>query len=222
LQLVGNQPWIWASAVGVARLITLGAHARTGFVRSFDVVPERYVGMWYEIARTPNDFEDDLPTLDGTKYGPCLDPTATYALLGDGRVSVHNACTRASISNTAEQTRDEVSGVARIEDGSGNRKLKVAFGSKAARFVRRMFTGGGAHYWIFGVGPEQGGQYSWALVSGKRRDNIFILARTRELDAQQMAEILTLARRERLPTHALIFTQRGPVNRLALAEGQRL
>ncbi|HEX6240226.1 MAG TPA: lipocalin family protein [Polyangiales bacterium] len=212
---MNTRRWIWGSAIGAALMLALGAQARSGFVRAFELVPEKYLGVWYEIGRTPNDFEDNLPNIAGERHGPCLDATATYKWLGDGRVAVHNVCTRAAIANPALQTRDEVSGVARIEQGSENRKLKVAFGSKAARFLQRMFTGGGADYWVYGVGPEQDGQYSWALVSGKKRDNIFILARTRELDAQQMADILALARSERLPTDRLIYTQRVPVMRLA-------
>lgn len=213
--------WIWAGVLSTL-VVTLGAQARTQFVRAFEVVPKKYLGTWYEIGRTPNDFEDDLPTIAGKQHGPCLDATATYTWLGDGRVGVHNACTRTAIAEPSKQTRDEVSGVARIEQGSKNRKLKVAFGSKAARFVQRLFTGGGADYWIYGVGPEQDGHYSWALVSGKKRNNIFILARTRELNAQQMADILALARSERLPTTRLIYTQRVPVMRMASATGSVL
>jgi lipocalin len=116
---------------------------------------------------------------------------------------------RSSLANPAREISDSVSGEAQIERGSDQRKLKVAFGSKFARFFQRLFTGGGADYWVYGVGPENGdGLYSWALVSGEKRDNIFILAREKSLPTAQIQEILRLARRESLPTEALIFTQR--------------
>jgi lipocalin len=35
--------------------------------------------------------------------------------------------------------------------------------------------------------------YSWARVSGKKRDNLFILARAKNLSANQMNEILELS-----------------------------
>lgn len=189
--------------------LSLAAEARSAFTRSFELSAQKYQGLWYELGRTPNDFEDDLPKLQGEKFGPCLDATASYSALADGRLSVHNVCVRESIDNPDHEVNDSVSGVAQIEAGSDNRKLKVAFGSKFARFFQRLFTGGGADYWVYGVGPDNAeGVYSWALVSGSKRDNIFILAREKSLPGEQIQEILELARREALPTEALIFTQR--------------
>jgi apolipoprotein D and lipocalin family protein len=51
-----------------------------------EVVPavdlDRYAGLWYEIARLPNRFQDDCAC--------CV--TATYTLREDGRLTVVNAC----------------------------------------------------------------------------------------------------------------------------------
>ena len=202
----------WCVAAGTLAVLStwaLQTQAQAGFARSFEVAPEKYLGLWYEIARTPNDFEDDLPIVQGTKYGPCLEPTASYALIDSTKLRVHNVCVREAISNPQRDLSDGATGVAKIEQGSGNRKLKVAFGSKVARFFQRLFTGGGAEYWIYGIGPEnEDGLYSWALVSNDKRDNLFILARSKELPNAQMQEVLELAQRERLPATELIFTQR--------------
>ena len=117
-------------------------------------------------------------------------------------------CAREAIDNPAKEKSDSASGIAWIENDSDNRKLKVAFGSKFARFSQRIFTGG-ADYWIYGVGAANGqGLYSWALVSDKKRENIFILAREKSPSSAQIREILELCRRENLPAKNLIFTQR--------------
>jgi apolipoprotein D and lipocalin family protein len=190
-------------------LIPLGAFAKPEFARTFELDPQKYLGLWYEVARTPNDFEDKLPTIDGKKFGPCLSPTASYALLGDTHLRVHNVCEREAIEDPAVKKTDSAGGVAVIQDESDNRKLKVAFGSKVARFFQRLFKGGGADYWIYGVGGEdEQGLYRWALVSGPARDNIFILSRTKSLDEAQLTGVLELARQEMLPVGELIFTQR--------------
>ncbi|HTU60133.1 MAG TPA: lipocalin family protein [Polyangiales bacterium] len=203
-----NLAWGAGTFLALATCV-LGARAQTDFVRTFEVDPAKYLGLWYEVARTPNDFEDDLPTIQGTKYGPCLDATATYALIDRDNLRVSNVCVREAISDPSRDLSDGVTGVAKIGQGSDNRKLKVAFGSKVARFFQRLFTGGGADYWIYGVGPEnEEGQYSWALVSNEKRDNIFILARSKGLPSAQIQEVLALAQREHLPAADLIFTQR--------------
>jgi len=50
---------------------------------------------------------------------------------------VHNVCAREAIDNPAKEKSDSASGIAWIEHDSDNRKLKVAFGSKFARFFQR-------------------------------------------------------------------------------------
>jgi apolipoprotein D and lipocalin family protein len=41
----------------------------------------RYMGLWYEIARYPNSFQEG-----------CVGSQATYSLRADGKVSVLNEC----------------------------------------------------------------------------------------------------------------------------------
>jgi len=198
-----------ALAAGVLVVAARRADAQAEFARTFEVDPQKYLGMWFEVARSPNDFEDNLPKLRGEKYGPCTSPTARYAAISWNKISVQNSCERAAIDDISRLRVDGVTGLATIQRNSANRKLKVAFGPKVARFFQRIFTGGGADYWIYGIGPENDeGLYSWALVSGPARDNIFILSRTKELPQEQLAEILELAKSEHLPVSQLIYTRK--------------
>lgn len=196
------------ASAGAAAVVVSPVRADSDFTRSFEIDGQKYLGLWYELARTPNDFEDNLPTLDGEKYGPCTSPTASYASISWNKLSVQNSCQRESIEDNARTRADGVSGVAVIQKDGANRKLKVAFGPKVARFFQRIFAGG-ADYWVYGIGPEnEEGLYSWALVSGATRDNIFILSRQKELPPEQLAEVLELAKAERLPVSQLIYTQK--------------
>lgn len=61
--------------------------------------PERYLGLWHEVARYPVPFE-----------AGCVGVTAEYALRSDGLISVKNTCRTAdgSIKSTIEGTAEIV------------------------------------------------------------------------------------------------------------------
>lgn len=94
-------------------------------VESVDL--ERYQGVWYEIARYPNWFEQN-----------CVGTTAEYTLLPDGRVEVVNTCLDTSLDGPAR----DIQGSARSAD-PGNAKLKVSFFGP--------FEG---DYWILDLGED--------------------------------------------------------------------
>lgn len=82
--------------------------------------PERYLGLWYEIARYPVPFQDG-----------CVGVTAEYGLREDGVISVLNICRNAFGEETAR-----IEGTAEIV---GPGRLKVRFPS--VPFVA-------ADYWV--------------------------------------------------------------------------
>jgi apolipoprotein D and lipocalin family protein len=69
---------------------------------------DRYLGLWYEIARYPNWFEEG-----------CVGVTAEYALRDDGQIRVTNTCRDAGDGSVSV-----AEGVARIE---GPGRLSVTF-----------------------------------------------------------------------------------------------
>lgn len=101
-----------------------------------------YLGLWYEIARFENGFEDG-----------CADVTAEYSLRDDGLIRVVNTCNK-------DGETDQATGRARIVEGSGNARLKVSF-----------FGPFWADYWILDVPEdyswsvvgEPEGRYLWIL-----------------------------------------------------------
>jgi apolipoprotein D and lipocalin family protein len=119
---------------------------------------ERYVGLWYEIARIPNRFQDRCV------WGV----TAEYGLRDDGRIDVVNRCYQKG------GELDEAKGLARVEDKETNSLLKVSFFSILGW---RPVWG---DYWIIDLAED----YSYAVVCSPDRKYGWILARTRELPAE--------------------------------------
>lgn len=139
-----------------------------------------YLGLWYEIRRIENSFQDN----DKKGEGVCYNTTAEYSLLSDGKIQVKNTCYRKTYSEVAKAK-------ARVVKDSNNSKLKVNFTGLA--FLEWLRIGDG-DYWILDLGPlDENGQYSWALVGEKKRKYGWILSRTPELHEQALNAALETA-----------------------------
>ena len=115
-------------------------------VASVDI--ERYAGLWYEIARYPNSFQQN-----------CEGVTAEYTLRDDGKITVLNTC-RLGNPRSSE-------GVARVVDGSNGSRLKVKFAPEWVPFAS-------GDYWILDLADD----YSHALVGAPSGKYLWILSRT--------------------------------------------
>ncbi len=150
--------------------LPLSANAETYRDRSvpMTVAPNfdlnRYLGLWYEIARFPFSFEKG-----------CAGVTAEYALREDGKVNVLNTC--------HEGTPD---GPVRVSEGSatveGNAQLSVGFVS----FL--PFIAG--DYWVLHVEPD----YSMAVVGAPKGSTGWILSRDKTLSAAKYERALQVLR----------------------------
>jgi apolipoprotein D and lipocalin family protein len=119
---------------------------------------ERYAGLWYEIARLPNRYQDDCAG----------DVTAEYRLREDGRIDVVNTCR----GPAGEVVR--VEGVARRAGPGGEAgKLEVRFAPAILSFLPFVW----GDYWILDLAED----YSYALVGGPSREYLWILARSPDL-----------------------------------------
>lgn len=65
-----------------------------------DVDLSRYAGLWYEVARLPNRFQDDCAG----------DVTAMYTQRSDGRIDVVNRCRKADGTFARGRGRGEACG----------------------------------------------------------------------------------------------------------------
>lgn len=127
---------------------------------------KKYVGLWYEVAKIPNSFQDHC--IKGT--------TAKYTLTKDGEIEVVNSC----IDEDGEV--DDADGVARIVDKKTNAKLEVSFVSFLGW---RPFWG---DYWVIGLDDN----YQWAIVGTPSRKYGWILSRTPKLDEVIMDNIFDI------------------------------
>lgn len=127
---------------------------------------KKYVGLWYEIAKIPNRFQDQC--ISGT--------TAKYIINKDGEIDVINSC----INNDNE--KDVAEGLARVVDKKTNAKLEVSF---VSFFGWRPFWG---DYWIIGLDEN----YQWAIVGTPNRKYGWILSRTPKLEEVVLTKIFTI------------------------------
>lgn len=140
---------------------------------------ERYLGLWHEIAKIPNRFQDDCAR--GT--------AAEYTRREDGRIDVRNRCVK------ADGSVNQADGVAEVVEGSGNARLRVSFVSFLGW---RPFWG---DYWILGLDPE----YRWAAVGTPSRKYGWILARSPELDAATLDVIFAILERNGYARSAFVL-----------------
>ena len=147
---------------------------------------QRYVGLWHEIARIPNRFQNQ-----------CLwGVTAEYALRSDGRIDVINRCYR------RDGSLDEAKGLARVEDRETNSLLKVSFFSILGW---RPVWG---DYWIIDLADD----YGYAVVCSPDRKYGWILARDQHLPQDVLEEIYVRLRGQGFDTSAFQATpQEAPL-----------
>lgn len=121
---------------------------------------DRYIGVWYEIAKIPNSFQKQC----------ARNTTATYALRNDGRIDVINRCTE------SDGSISEAKGIARVVDTTTNSKLEVSF---PRLFGIQLFWG---DYWIIGLDDN----YRYAVIGTPSRKYGWILSRTPVLSPEEM------------------------------------
>ena len=162
-------------AVGGVVLIGLGAatlaYAQTKPLQTVDKVQlDRYLGVWYEIARKPMYFENKCSR----------DITATYTLNENGNVSVTNRCF--SKDGQLQQSIGE----AFVQNAPFNTKLKVSFLPEAIRWL----SVARGDYWILKIDDD----YQTVLVGEPRRKYMWVLSRSAQPDQAVVNEYLEYAK----------------------------
>jgi len=130
----------------------------------------KYIGVWYEIAKIPNSFQRSCKS----------NTTATYKVREDGRIDVINRCT----GNDGEI--NEAKGIAKIVDDKTNSRLKVSF---VRIFGISLFWG---DYWIIGLDKD----YKYAVVGSPNRKYGWILSRTPKLSQEDLKDIFGILSRQ--------------------------
>jgi apolipoprotein D and lipocalin family protein len=153
-------------------------------VESVDLA--RYAGLWYEVARLPNRFEEKCAG----------DVTADYTPRDDGRLTVVNRCRKKDGKTTAAQ------GVARLADRRGpNSRLKVRFAPSFLSFLPFVW----GDYQIIELAPD----YSYALVGDPSREYLWILSRSPRMDEATYRRLAEAAGSQGFDVSRVIRTRHG-------------
>ncbi|WP_037939940.1 lipocalin family protein [Sulfurospirillum arcachonense] len=117
----------------------------------------------------------------------CTNVSAFYSLRKDGSINVINSCTK------EDGTKKEATGVA-YATNKNNTKLKVSF--------FRPFYG---DYWILMLDKD----YTYALIGEPNREYLWILSRTKTLNANIKNKILQKIEENKFDETKLIWTKQS-------------
>ena len=126
----------------------------------------RYLGDWFEIAKYPNWFQKKCVS----------DTKANYSLQPDGRVRVLNRCV------TKDAAVSEALGEARQIGDATSPRLEVRFAPAWLSFIPLVW----GNYRVIDLDPD----YQLVAVSEPKRDYLWILSRTPDVNAKAYDELL--------------------------------
>lgn len=142
----------------------------------------RYLGNWYEIAKFPNWFQKKC--VSNTK--------AVYTAKADGNLQVLNSC------KTASGETSEAEGLARQIGAKDSPKLEVRFAPEWLSFLPMVW----GDYWVIDLDA----QYQVAAVSDPRREYLWVLSRTPQLDPKVYADLLQRLKQQQFDIQKLELT----------------
>lgn len=141
-----------------------------------DIDLNRYMGVWYEIARMDHRFERGL-----------VGATAEYTLKANGKIRVVNRGYKEKLDGKLKTAK----GKAYMPDPAVPGKLRVSF----FPFIY-------SDYYILELEPEN---YEWVLIGSSSPQYLWILSRTPQLPAETISRILTRARARGYHVDTLLF-----------------
>lgn len=142
----------------------------------------RYLGTWYEIAKYPNWFQKKC--VSNTK--------AVYSSKPDGNLQVLNSCKTASGEISAAE------GTARQIGPKDSPKLEVRFAPEWLSFFPFVW----GDYWVIDLDP----QYQVVAVSDPRREYLWVLSRTPQLDPKVYDDLLQRLKQQQFDIRKLELT----------------
>lgn len=162
-------------ALGGAVLIGLGAatmaYAKDQPLKTVEKVEvDRYLGVWYEVARKPLYFQNKCDR----------NVSATYTLNENGNVNVDNRC------YSKDGKLNQSVGEAFIQNAPYNSKLKVSFLPSAIRWL----PFGRGDYWILKIDED----YQTVLVGEPGRKYMWVLSRNSQPNETVVKEYLDYAK----------------------------
>ena len=179
------------SMLASVSLIVLGIFSSQATAQAADLAPvktiasldvPRYLGTWYEIAKFPNWFQKKC--VGNTK--------AEYSLRPDGNLKVLNSC------KTANGEVSDAEGTARQIGAKDSPRLEVRFAPAWLSLLPMVW----GDYWVIDLDP----QYQVAAVSDPKREYLWVLSRTPQLDSRIYDDLLLRLKRQQFDVRKLELT----------------
>ena len=145
---------------------TVNASAQDALATIPGLNVQRYMGTWYEIAKYPNSFQRKCAS----------NTSAQYSALPDGTVRVENRCKQVD-----GQVIDAIGQARQIGDANSP-KLEVRFAPAWLSFLPFVW----GNYWVIDLDTD----YQLVAVSEPKREYLWILSRTPEVNAKTYDELL--------------------------------
>ena len=149
----------------------------------------RYMGTWYEIAKFPNRFQ-----------AKCVANTrARYLAQTDGSVQVLNSCV------TADGSTIDALGRAIQVGATTSPKLQVRFAPAWLSWLPQVW----GDYWVIDLDAD----YQLAAVSDSKREYLWVLSRTPQVDAKTYAALINRLKAQYFEVQKLERTPQSPATR---------
>jgi apolipoprotein D and lipocalin family protein len=166
--------------IGSSQVMAQQGDQNVKTINALDV--PRYLGTWYEIAKFPNWFQKKC--VSNTK--------AIYTARPDGNLRVLNSC------KTASGEISEAEGLARQIGAKNSAKLEVRFAPEWLSFLPLVW----GDYWVIDLDP----QYQVAAVSDPKREYLWVLSRTPQLDSKVYEDLLQRLKQQHFDIQKLELT----------------
>jgi len=166
--------------IGASQVSAQQADQTVKTIATLDV--PRYLGTWYEIAKFPNWFQKKC--VGNTK--------AVYTAKPDGNLRVLNSC------KTANGETSEAEGAARQIGAKDSPRLEVRFAPEWLSFLPLVW----GDYWVIDLDS----QYQVAAVSDPRREYLWVLSRTPQLDPKVYEDLLLRLKQQQFDVRKLELT----------------
>jgi apolipoprotein D and lipocalin family protein len=151
----------------------LGMPASVTPVKNFEL--ERYLGVWYEIARLDHSFERGLQNI-----------SAEYSMREDGGVAVINRG-----YSVEDKKWKSAEGKAYFVEGADRGYLKVSFF--------------GPFYGSYVIFELEEGNYDYAFISGPDNSYLWLLSRSPKVSQKVIDKFIGMASERGFDTDSLIF-----------------
>ena len=166
--------------IGASQVSAQQADQTVKTIATLDV--PRYLGTWYEIAKFPNWFQKKC--VGNTK--------AVYTAKPDGNLRVLNSC------KTTNGETSEAEGAARQIGAKDSPRLEVRFAPEWLSFLPLVW----GDYWVIDLDS----QYQVAAVSDPRREYLWVLSRTPQLDPKVYEDLLLRLKQQQFDVRKLELT----------------